>query len=149
MPVKSVWLVRIALAYFFAGATIGGALQLQKALPITSMSWIAGFVPAAVWTLQPLHVEFLLLGFMLHLAFGVALWILPKPATPRPEVLVWIAAALLNGGIWSVGLSAGVGPGNFAGALELAGRSAQIVAVVFFAAQVLPRVRSIESFRKN
>lgn len=135
MPKKSVWLVRTGLVYFLGGTTIGGALQIHKAVPLFD----------GLWALRPLHVELLLIGFMLHLAFGVALWILPKPGRPPSDRAVWIAAGLLNAGIWLIGLGGGV---LQSGLMELLGRILEIAAVALFASQIVPRVRSIESFRK-
>src|SRR5690554_4069604 len=143
MPAQSVWLVRFALLYFLSGATIGGALQAQKALSVSGL--VAMSLPE-ILSLRSVHIEFLLVGFMLHLAFGVALWILPKPPRPGPRVFVWIAAAMLNAGIWLVSISPAMGDAS--GTLEILGRLAEIGAVALFAVQVLPRVRSMESFRK-
>src|SRR5690606_41795144 len=102
MPAQSVWLVRFALLYFLAGATIGGALQAQKAL---SVSGLGAMSLPEIWSLRSVHIEFLLIGFMLHLASGVALWILPKPPRPSPRVFVWLAPAMLHARIRLVSIS--------------------------------------------
>ena len=144
MPKKSVVLVRLALVYFFFGATIGSVLQLQKAVPLAG--WL--------WALRPLHIEFLLIGFTLHLAFGVALWILPKAPAPQSDGLVWWAAVLLNLGMWLVGTAGSMSDGILSAVLDgsywgLIGRVMEIAAVALFALQIIPRVRSIESFRRT
>lgn len=144
MPKKSVVLVRLALVYFFVGSTIGSALQLQKVVPVAG--WL--------WALRPLHIEVLLFGFMLHLAFGVALWILPKAPAPQSDGPVWWAAVLLNLGVWLVGTAGWISEGILGALLPgsywaLIGRSMEIAAVSLFALQIIPRVRSIESFRRT
>jgi type II secretory pathway component PulM len=50
-------------------------------------------------------MEFLLIGWLVQLAMGVAFWILPRFAGRVPrgnERLVWLAFFLLNAGIWLV-----------------------------------------------
>jgi hypothetical protein len=87
--------VHAALIYLGLGFTLGAVLLANKGVP---------FSPA-VWGLLPAHIEFLLLGWFLQLAFGVAHWILPRlgRASGRgKENLVWMSFILLNLGIWLV-----------------------------------------------
>lgn len=128
MPKRSVWLVRAALIYLMLGFTTGGLLLVHKAAPL----------PPALWALRPLHVEWLLFGFMVQFAFGVALWILPRAAGPQREAPGWWAGALLNGGVWLVGLGGALGLGS----MVLTGRLAELAAVATFAAHVWPRIRA-------
>lgn len=130
MPGRSVWLIRAALAHLVLGFTVGAVLLVHKAVPLA----------AGLWALRPLHVELLLFGFVVQLAFGVALWILPRRAAPRDEHRSrWVAGALLNAGVWLVGLGGALG----LGALVLAGRLAEAGAVAAFAGEVWPRVRGV------
>ena len=127
MPKRSVWLVRAALLYLVLGFTGGGLLLAAKS---------ASF-EAAVWPIRPLHVEFLLFGFIVQLAFGVALWILPRALTPQNERPGWWAGVLLNGGVWLAGLGGALGLGP----MSLTGRLLELAAVMTFAVHVWPRVR--------
>jgi len=91
MPRLSVWFVRAALIYFLLGFTFGALLLAQKGI---------SYYPA-VWMLFPIHMEFLLIGWLAQLAMGVAFWIMPRfsrgPARGNAG-LVWTSFALLNAG---------------------------------------------------
>ena len=83
MPHLSRLFMRAALVYLGFGFTLGALLLANKGIP---------FAPF-VWGLLPAHIEFLLLGWFLQLAFGVAYWILPRlgRASGRgKENLVWM-----------------------------------------------------------
>jgi len=93
MPRLSAWFIRAALLYLLLGFTVGGLLLWNKGLPIHP----------SIWRLLPAHMEFLLLGWSVQLAVGVAYWILPRFHTKRRKsILVWLSLVLLNGGIWLV-----------------------------------------------
>jgi hypothetical protein len=88
----SVWFTRASLIYLLLGFFFGGLLLAQKGIPFY----------APIWLLFPLHTEFLLVGWLLQLAMGVAFWIVPRFSTGQPRgpvKLVWISFALLNAGI--------------------------------------------------
>jgi cbb3-type cytochrome oxidase subunit 1 len=68
VPALSVWSIRAALLYLGTGFTLGGLMLAAPGLQL----------PQAVIRLRPLHTELLLVGWMVHLAFGVAYWILPR-----------------------------------------------------------------------
>jgi len=77
-------------------------------------------------------MEFLLLGWMVQLAMGVAFWVLPRfgVGPPRGDVrLIWLAFFLLNGGIWLVVLQ----PLIFPPWAALIGRLSEAVGVLAFA----------------
>ncbi len=133
MPERSVWLIRAALVHLVLGFTVGAVLLVHKALPLAT----------GLWALRPLHVELLLFGFVVQLAVGVALWILPRPTTARPEAVGWGVAALLNGGVGLAGLGGVLG----LGAVVLLGRVAEAGAVAVFAVEVWPRVREVRRSR--
>ena len=93
MPRLSVWFVRCSLVYLLLGLTLGALMLANKGIP---------FAPRA-WNLLGPHIEFLLLGWMLQLAMGVAFWILPRLGSGSPrgkELLIYSAFVLLNLGIW-------------------------------------------------
>ncbi len=127
----SVWPVRTALLYLGAGVLIGALMLFEKGAPIDP----------AMLRMLPMHIEFVLFGWMLQLVMGIAFWILPRfSQEPRygHQRLGWIAYLLLNVGV----LSAGVGQWlNAPPIIPWAGRVAELLAVAFFVRYVWPRVK--------
>ncbi len=129
MPKESAWLVRASLVNLVLGFTLGALLLVHKAMPLRP----------ELWALRPLHIELLLWGAMVQLAFGVALWILPRaPAPVAPRRTGWAVVALLNGSIWLFGLGSAVGAGTLVGAARLG----EAAALAVLARRVWPRVRA-------
>lgn len=131
MPRLSVWAIRASMLYLAAGFTLGGLMLFNKGVPLHP----------ALWSLLPAHVEFLLFGWTLQLALGVAFWILPRFAQePKRgnESLVWIALGLLNAGVWLVGLGPLL---RLSASLTLIGRLAQVGAAAAFALHAWPRIK--------
>jgi len=131
VPRLSVWLVRTSLIYLGLGFTLGALILFQKGIPYSD----------TVWSLLPMHIEFVLVGWTLQLAMGVAFWILPRflrGAARGDERLVWLAYLLLNAGVLSVGAGAWLG---LPGAVLLAGRAAEVLAAALFALHAWPRVK--------
>ncbi len=129
----SVWTVRAALLYLSAGLLLGALMLTQKGLP---------FDPAML-RLLPLHVEFVLFGWTLQLAMGIAFWILPRfSREPRygNQTFGWLAFGLLNVGVLCAGLGQWLGVAPF---VALLGRLAEASAVIFFLGHAWPRVRPI------
>jgi cbb3-type cytochrome oxidase subunit 1 len=96
----------------------------------------------SLWRLLPLHVEFVLIGWTVQLAMGVAFWILPRlQRTERygNTTLAWSAFGLLNSGVLMV--AAGEWFSTLA-RLTLVGRGLELAAVVTFAIYIWPRVKS-------
>ncbi len=92
MPRLSVWFVRASLLYLLFGFFFGALILAQKGIPYY----------APVWNLFPLHMEFLLVGWLIQLAMGVAFWVIPRfssGSSRGPVELVWLSFALLNAGI--------------------------------------------------
>lgn len=142
MPPTSIWLVRLAIGYLVTGATIGGIILAGKAITL----------PWAIWLMRPFHIEFLLFGWMVQIAFGVATWILPRISSRYSMRPVIAAAVLLNAGIWMVG-GAGVVPlipGSAGSTMAAAigtwmmilGRLLETSAFALFAYHIWPRVRA-------
>jgi hypothetical protein len=96
MPRLSGWALRSSLVYLLIGFTFGALMLANKGQPFAP--WI--------WSLLPAHVEFLLVGWMVQLAAGVAFWILPRfPGGSRGnESLVAASILLLNLGVLLVAL---------------------------------------------
>ncbi len=92
MPRLSVWFIRASLIYLLLGFFFGALLLAQKGIPF--------YTP--IWYLLPLHMEFLLVGWLIQLAMGVAFWVIPRFSSGSPRGLVnliWVSFALLNVGI--------------------------------------------------
>ncbi len=127
--------MRTALLYLGAGLLLGALMLTQKGLP---------FDPAML-RLLPLHVEFVLFGWTLQLAMGIAFWILPRFShAPRygNQAFGWLAFVLLNVGVLCAGLGQWLGAPPFVAWL---GRLAEACAVIFFLGHAWPRVRPIGS----
>lgn len=124
MPTLSVIAVRLALLYFAAGTSIGALLLASRAVAL----------PGVLWALRPFHVEAVLFGFTVQLAVGVAYWMLPRAPGRVGERAMRAAIGLLNGGVLLASLSVPV--------LTFAGRMAEALALLTFAAHVWPRVRA-------
>ena len=124
----SMLIVRTSLVYLVAGTTIGSLLLALKGWPEI----------ASLTMLRPFHFEFLLFGFMVQLAFGVASWILPRIASRSGNGALVAAIILLNGGI----LGSSVGDAVAVPAVLLIGRVLEVAAMGTFAWYIWPRVRS-------
>lgn len=95
-----------------------------------------------IWQFLPTHIEFLLVGWIVELAFGVAFWILPrfsKESTKRGnEPLAWISFGLINVGIWLAGFGPALSNTPW---LSLIGRGCEALAALAFALHAWPRVK--------
>jgi hypothetical protein len=124
-------MVRIALAYLAAGSLAGALLLAHRGIPLGS--WLNRLIPV--------HVEFLLLGWTVQLALGVAFWILPRfrsGAERGREMPAWLAFALLNLGVQTVAIGTAVGAPSSVGLL---GRCIEALAAGAFAVHAWPRVK--------
>ena len=131
MPRLSVWLVRSALFYLAIGVLAGAVLLINRGV----------FLGPWVGRLQPIHVEFLLMGWTVQLALGVAFWILPRFRTGRErgrEVFAWVAYGLLNLGVLAAAIGQAIG---LPPAVPLLGHSAEALAAASFALHAWPRVK--------
>lgn len=128
MPRLSVWFIRASLIYLLTGITLGALMLADEGIP---------FYPSILAAL-PIHIEFLLVGWLIQLAFGVAFWILPRYGTGAPrgnEKLVWGAFVLLNAGVLTTALQLWAPP-----ALP-AGRVAEIAGIGLYIAGSWGRVK--------
>ena len=133
MPRLTRWFLSCAMIYLVTGAAAGAALMLGRA---------TGDSPPPSWLL-PLHIEFMLTGWAVQLAMGIAYWILPRhkvePSRGNP-VLSWCAFAIFNVGVL---LSASAGGAPFWPVATL-GHGAEAAGVLTFAAATWRRLpRSI------
>lgn len=138
MPELSVWMVRAALLHLAVGFSLGGLMLFNKGIPIETR----------LWALLPLHMEMLLVGWLVQLAMGVAYWVLPRfhKYVARQETyddprgiiwLAWAAFALLNAGVLLVGLALWIGGSG----ARIAGRLAEGGAALAFALHAWPRIK--------
>lgn len=134
MPRLSQWIIRVAFIYLLLGFTVGALLLANKGIL---------FYPS-MWRWLPVHIEFLLMGWIVQLTMGVAFWILPRfwqePRRPN-EILAYLAFVLLNVGIGLVVVATLL---SGAIALLLPGRVIELLAVLFFALHGWQRVISRE-----
>jgi hypothetical protein len=95
MPKLSVWFIRSSLLYLATGFTLGAMLLMNKAVP---------FFPTA-WDFLPVHIECVVIGFILQLTLGTAFWIFPRLVTLTDrgnESLIYLSFGLVNLGILTV-----------------------------------------------
>ncbi|SHK68834.1 hypothetical protein [Rhodothermus profundi] len=133
MPSVSCWLIRLALGHLLLGFTMGSWLLVHK----------TGWLPA--WPgLRLMHVELVLLGFMVLFAVSVAWWILPRRGGVRPsDQGAWVAGGILVGGVWLVG----IGAVSMMQGVQVVGRTMELIAVVLWARLLWPRIRVAQQRR--
>ena len=132
MPRLSVWMIRAALLHLGVGFSLGALLLANKGLPYSSL----------IWSLLPVHIECVLIGWTFQLALGVAFWILPRflHGPPRgDERPVLLAFGLLNFGVFLVGLGQAVG---LQATWPLVGRALEGLAAALFAWHAWPRIKA-------
>jgi hypothetical protein len=130
MPRLSVVAIRLALLYFLAGLTFGALLLANKGIPLHP----------ALWSLLPLHIEFLLFGWIVQLVLAVAYWIFPRLAGDLPRGnprLAAVAILLLNLGVLAVAAASLAA----SGAWLFAGRLLELAALLTFALHLWSRIR--------
>jgi len=130
MPRVSIWMIRSALVALMLGFSIGAIMLIGKGIGAF------GGLSAAI----PVHVELVVLGWMVQLAMGAALWILPRFGARGPArgaAWSWVAWALWNSGIVFV-----VGGAAGAPVVQLIGRLIELGAAIAFGAAVWSRVRA-------
>jgi hypothetical protein len=129
----SVLMLRAALLYFGTGFTFGALLLANKGL---------AFAPF-LWRLLPVHIEWLLIGWMVQLAMGVATWIVPRFSDePRYGTLefAWGAFFALNAGILCVCFGYLAPNGD---PLVVVGRVSEACAGVLFLLHVWRRIKPL------
>jgi heme/copper-type cytochrome/quinol oxidase subunit 1 len=133
MPRLSCWFIRASLIYLATGFTMGGLLLFHKGIAVQPL----------FWQMLPPHIEFLLLGWTLQLAMGVAFWILPRDlqGTGRGNTaLAWLAFGLINAGVLLAGVGWMMGASSF---LIFLGRLAEAGGAIAFVMHAWPRVKPL------
>lgn len=132
MPAVSVWFIRSALLYLLVGFSLGALLLAGKGLTLSP----------GLWRWLPVHIELLLVGWLVQLVMGVAYWIFPRfgmtPQARGREGFAWLALGLLNLGIWT----ACAGLLRDWPAMAVAGRSLEVLAAAAMALNVWARTRA-------
>jgi hypothetical protein len=130
MPPLTVWTVRTAFLYLVAGFTLGAALMSSTVVNL----------PGWTHLLRPLHVELLLIGWLVQFAIGVAFWILPRFGRQRGNVTLAVSTViLLNAGIWLLAMGQILWP--TVDILPAAGRTCEALAALLFGFHVWTRIK--------
>lgn len=136
MPAVSRWMIKLSFIYLLAGMLLGALIFIQKAYTLHPV----------VWSFLPVHIEFLLFGWIVQFTLGTAYWILPRHLTGPPRGSKLPATAmvlLLNAGILVIAA------GSLQSGTELLGiigRLVQLMAVALFAWLMWTR---ITTYRKK
>lgn len=129
------WMIRSSIIWIVLGTAIGLLMQLAYGVP--ALAWAFG--------LRSLHVHMLLVGGVIQMIAGVALWMFPRRAE-EPQwptsAQGWTLYAAFNGGTL---LRSGCAPLQSASQLGFVGTtlgaSLQAFAIGYFVVLVIPRVR--------
>ena len=136
MPKLSVVAVRLAFVYLAGGSTIGAVLMSRQALSL----------PPAVQMFRPLHIELLLIGWLVQLAVGVGFWILPRFGRQRGNTSLAVSAiVLLNLGLWIV--AGGQLYWSAGSILPAVGRTFEAAGALLFGLHVWQRIKPARSRR--
>jgi heme/copper-type cytochrome/quinol oxidase subunit 1 len=130
MPRLSVWFIRASLLYLTIGFTFGALMLANE-----------GFaMDLHIDQLLPAHMEFLLPGWIMQLALGVAYWILPRYVKGPPrgnDAMAWLSLIFLNTGILLVTINTFFPSAWFV----VLGRVFEAVSILAFLLVSLRRVR--------
>ncbi len=130
MPRLSAWFVRASMLYLLAGFILGALMLAQD-----GVSYDPGIL-----AVLPVHMEFLLVGWLVQLAMGMAFWIFPRWELARPSSrghagLIWASFWLLNAGLCLFVLEL------WFPIMLLIGRLAEVAAVIVYAFGTWRRVK--------
>jgi hypothetical protein len=111
----SAWFVRVSLCHLIGGFAIGALMLANKGLVFAVWPW----------SLRGAHIEMLIMGWVVQMVMGVAIWIFPRfgmrGTSSGGGVTAWLAFGFLNSGVLLV--CAG-GPGLASGRLLEIGAAA-------------------------
>lgn len=137
MPKLSEIYIKISMVYLLIGFTLGALLLAHKGIPFAS----------SLWNFLSVHVEWVLLGWILHLAMGVAYWMFPRfnpSKTGKHQrgniVAAWTALVLLNAGILVYSASIALGQYTWG---PFVGRVLEISGVIAFVLNLWPRTKPV------
>jgi len=129
MPKLSRRYLHMAFFNLIWGITFGGLLLYNKGVPLTPL----------MWKLLPLHIELMLVGWMIQFIMGIGFWIFPRFWRSRGNdtPMRW-AFWLLNIGVWLAGLN---GVFNLPAQIFLAGRIFELTAGILFVLYAWRRIK--------
>lgn len=138
MPKLSRWMIRGSFFNLWLGFGMAALILSRKGLPES--------FPAYTWQWIPVHVNLLLVGWMVQFALGVAYWILPRlfdRRTDRGRVPFAVAAAVfINLGVWLHVTGGLIAPwDDHLMFLRPVGLALQCLGALSFAYHVYPRIR--------
>ncbi len=118
------------MLYLLVGFALGALMLAQDGI---------SFDPS-ILTVLPVHMEFLLVGWLVQFAMGVAFWIFPRfglglPRSRGNERLIWSSFWLLNAGLFVFALEL------WFPVMLLVGRVAEAAAVIIYAAGTWRRIK--------
>ncbi len=129
------WMIKTSLVYLSIGFLLGLALFLAQRFP--------GFRWAFGW--RYVHVHLILMGGIIQLIMGVALWMFPRTQEAphvTPSWQGWLVYGLLNvGTLMRSACEPFTGDGVYLAALT--GMVLQVLAWFFFLTIIVRRVRSV------
>lgn len=130
MPRPTVWFIRASMIYLLVGFALGALMLAQDGI---------SYAPAVMLVL-PIHMELLLVGWLVQLAMGVAFWIFPRFGLgllhSRGNVkLIWSSFVLVNVGIWIILFALWIP------IMLLIGRTLEAAAVILFIVALWKRVK--------
>lgn len=121
MPLISRIMIRLSLVYFLVGTAIGALMLINKAFLVSPL----------IWFIFPIHIEFLIFGWIIQFTLGVAYWILPRFLETKGRgnpIPAWLMVAVLNLGILAVSFA----PYGLGKTVGLTGRILEAVSVILF-----------------
>lgn len=130
MPRQSVWFIKASFLYLVVGFTIGGLMLANKGILFSSL----------IITLLPMHMEFLLLGWLVQLAMGVVFWISPRFTGTKPRGnlgLINLVFWVFNIGVLFVSFA----PYLYTSGLKLIGKIMELISVVGFGVGTWNRIK--------
>ncbi len=122
---------------------------------LASGNWLSGGDWSGIWMLRPSHAWIMLTGFMIQLALGVALWILPRNRRRAGlgKAILLSATAALNLGVVVVAaapLVAGEpGADELLNGFRVAGMALQMAGIGVLVRAVWPRIQSADAIRSG
>ena len=121
MPLISRLMIKLSFIYFVFGAGIGALMLINKAFLISPV----------IWFIFPVHIEFLIFGWIIQFTMGVAYWILPRYLESKGRGnpwMAWLMVTLLNIGILAVAFA----PYGLGKNAALVGRIMETLSVILF-----------------
>jgi heme/copper-type cytochrome/quinol oxidase subunit 1 len=128
--------VKTSFVFLLLGLLLGGYITVEINL----------LGRAVAWPLMTAHVHLVLVGFILMLVFGVATWMLPRPARDNERYrpgLAWLVYWLLTAAtlVRTLGEFTAAVTGVRGSALAAIGGLGQFAAAAVFVANMWTRVR--------